>query len=231
MMLLPVLRLLSTPSLSGRSSGICIECRCRSLQMVSVVRTCETIVISRSGRRGICFLDDLIFGIWPARRLSFGTQLLQRLLRFCRQRALRQDFRLFLIVSSRLFRLLQFFEALGRTEIYKRVIRLIYKCLLISISRRAIVLSLKVKISDLHILRELPVGLRRIRRFISRRRGPAGVHDSVNAPGNQFGEFAFYSRLGWRRCQRRQIWKRRVRKRRQWRWLGRNQQGRRKLRA
>src|SRR6059058_4482213 len=90
--------------------------------------------------------------------------------------------------------LLQFFEALGRTEIYKRVIRLIYKCLLISISRRAIVLSLKVKISDLHILRELPVGLRRIRRFISRRRGPAGVHDSVNAPGNQFGEFAFYSR-------------------------------------
>src|SRR5207244_12655825 len=64
----------------------------------------KPLIIPRSGRRGICFLDDLIFGIWPARRLSFGTQLLQRLLRFCRSPPLRQDFQIFLLVSSRLFR-------------------------------------------------------------------------------------------------------------------------------
>jgi serine/threonine protein kinase len=48
-------------------------------------------------------LDDLIFGIWPARRPSIGAKLLQCLLRFRRERAMRQDLQILLIVNSRLF--------------------------------------------------------------------------------------------------------------------------------
>ena len=92
MMLLPALRPLSTHSLSGRSSGICIECRCRDLHKVSVAQTCATTCHSEERATRNPLLDDSIFVICPAlRRLSIGAQLLQRLLRFGRKRSMRQD--------------------------------------------------------------------------------------------------------------------------------------------
>src|SRR5712691_10141707 len=144
MMLLRALRRLSTHSPSERSSAVYIESRSRSLQMVSVVRTCETIVIPRSELRGICFLDDLIFGIWPARRLSFGTQLLQRLLRFRGERAMRQDLQILLIVNSRLFGLLQFFEAFSHAKVRQRVIRFVHQSFAVAVQRCPIILLLEI---------------------------------------------------------------------------------------
>jgi len=86
------------------------------------------------------------------RSRTAGLQPLHRLLRVRRQRPMRQDLQILLIVRQRLTRIAGFLQALRQPKICQRVVRFIDQRFLVPFQRGVIVLTLEVKVSHFDIL-------------------------------------------------------------------------------